>query len=412
MLGLLNWKCTECGLRNYDKDSQCIACFTLNPNQCESLHRNEIDDCAHHWIIDLQTKSQTRELAASQLHFSTDPEEVPKKPLLIFGYSRRHSDSAIVDINGLILAFYDEINRWKIDCQSLKKFIESNQNDDVKQSALSKLYPGEVFDIDGVEMKWMLDPQKRDYWVQKDIKLMGLTLCIPGIASGDIVGIKLFISLTCPENWAIFKRHLDIGWFGKQHDAADAACCRYFRMLLNYENYRDFSVYSYIDLLFVKYKDGREYNKDIRMKAKSNISWLIEGQLLQQMKDSFSRQVFHSKLFDSVNYNWCLRLCPRVPRDEDSECALFVTWFKLPVLIKQFAVKLIIRHSITNKKMVRFLQFGNIAPRSEMANEINLFNSSEFERQKYLLLDVELEIQKVNGDDNPSNWEKYGVDID
>ena len=75
-------------------------------------------------------------------------------------------------------------------------------------------------------------------------------------------------------------------------------------MSLDRDKFWELSVYHYIDVLFVKYENGDEYHKDIEMENSCNFKWKIEGEVLQQMRDSFVMQMFNSKLFDSMNNNW------------------------------------------------------------------------------------------------------------
>ena len=405
------WQCNTCELINNAQDLKCIACFTLNSRvcyectKCGSLNSNRTKDCINCIIHNSSSKKNQ-----SQLHFSTEIDSITKE-VLIFGYTRLiNSERSIVDINNMILKFYNEAVHWHIDCESLKGYGDGNTSTD-RSEKLSKLYPGDFFTIQGIKMRWMLDPYQREYSSfmrqNKPVKLIGMTLHIPGIASGEIENIKLYISLCCPQNWAIFKRHTDIRWF-QQNGLSD-----YFEMRLEYQKCKEFSIYHYIDLLSVEYKDGRKYNKDIKIKAKTELTWKIEGDLLQEMKDCFNLQMFHSKLFDSTNNNWCLRLFPKVKKGfvgDNYGSQLVVTWFRLPHKIMNFTVKVTVENNITSKAILKFLNFSNLAPWSELNDPIDIFQTTKLLHCQCLMITATVEIQQVNGDSDPNNWKKYGID--
>ena len=87
--------------------------------------------------------------------------------MLLFGYVRTNTDdSAPIDIMNLCLLFYNQTLKWNINCECLKQFISEIKNESKtvndEQTTL-KLYgdDNEFFEIDGIQMRWRLDPIPR-----------------------------------------------------------------------------------------------------------------------------------------------------------------------------------------------------------------------------------------------------------
>ena len=285
-----SWKCKSCDLNNSEKDPRCIACFTVNDDlywecrKCDSLYLQN-KKCINCTV----SKAEKHKIYPSQLHFSIDPDTEYKKEILISGFSRLAlSKCVIIDIIRIILRFYNETMLWNIDCKSMMEYITATA-ETIQDDRSSVLFPGEFFHNQGIKMRWMLETKKRYDPITDVIKLIRLMLYLPSIASDDIVNIKLYVALYCPENWAMFKRHVDIRHFdtsayeiGYEQDSyGTPGSCFPFDMRLDYEKYKEFSVYHHIDVLSVKYNDGTEYNKDINMMSNTKYTWNINGELLQ-----------------------------------------------------------------------------------------------------------------------------------
>lgn len=395
------WQCSCCNLLNTYKRDNCQACFKVN-------------------------KSPRPELRSYKgLHRKIKPREQLLKNCLVTGYANS-CDLAMqqivpLDIIQLLLLYYDEIMHWRIDNEEIKHHSNQfNFDEESSNSMEDDKYYSDEFKINSLKMKCSLDCFSRLFG-KPGFNSFSFHVYLPFY----VQQCELYIESYCSQNDAEYKNtstfcnYTTISYSNDNEDESDQEppdniwqdSTHYMKLDWTEHQYIDFNYH--IDVLSITYTkkhNQANYFKHIGMKKHTSFKWYIDGEFMTECRNAIGSQIFFSETFDESNNNWCLRLKPMGSsidmNDKDRKCSLYLNLLKKPQLINAYINGIItITNSCNNNRIETTFYFGGLSSEYYIGD---LFPSSKLFEITAFTIDVDIQITRVNHDDD---WENTYGDI-
>ena len=351
----------------------------------------------------------------------------PKKEVLIFGYIRQHqSDKYLVkDLKYLILKFYDEMIYWTFKEGDDMEYFLNYPNEKEIKGPVSEIAKGIIFQL-------TISPN--GYSNEQLGYVQFYCDCID--AAKDDFTITAYIVFSCKQ---INYQHRVTAVFEYKKDCAGWAKWCMPLQLVKDSGYTSLDFGCYVELLHVDYfemieKEKNELESDnengdknpddlklvsswtlpITMHKNYEFEWMINGELLQKMKNCRIGEHFYSDNFN--NDSFCIGCSPKGWYDVNKNTFSFgITLFRLPTEIARILIYLnmessFMNHNVEEMKVLEYAQCTSEWPiEDKYRYDSKLIDDISEIKIKCIINITDLQLFEVDEHIDEGEWMKYGV---